>query len=249
MFSAKDGGDTRALGAAVSHLHRWVRQGVLAAGLAATATTNTSTSEIIHTAANHPWLTTDLGWVHAGDLRPGERVVTLPRSLASVATIAAVWVVPGAGEMDNLTVAQDHTYAVGATQAVVHNEGPCPDGLLYRNLRPDEDPAQGIFPKAPERTEITPAGHITNGSRPNFKGSPYISTTKSLQVATEWQGSSRMIAIDPAKVQGDILDFSTPELARAAGFGGRVYANAVSSHEVLIKGFSPPEAILWVREP
>ncbi|HEV2237494.1 MAG TPA: hypothetical protein VGR57_12600 [Ktedonobacterales bacterium] len=33
--------------------------------------------ETIHTTANHPWLTADRGWVLAGDLRLGERVVRL----------------------------------------------------------------------------------------------------------------------------------------------------------------------------
>lgn len=83
-------------------------------------------TETIHTTANHPWLTTDRGWVHAGDLRPGEPVVTLPgqtgsASSATTATVAWVRAVAGAAEMDNLTVAQDHTYVVGASRAVVHN--------------------------------------------------------------------------------------------------------------------------------
>ena len=34
-------------------------------------------AETIHTTANHPWLTSDRGWVVAGDLREGEPVVTL----------------------------------------------------------------------------------------------------------------------------------------------------------------------------
>ncbi len=29
----------------------------------------------IHTTANHPWLTTDWGWVPAGDLHSGEPIV------------------------------------------------------------------------------------------------------------------------------------------------------------------------------
>ena len=33
--------------------------------------------ETIHTTANHPWLTADRGWVQAGELKPGESVVTL----------------------------------------------------------------------------------------------------------------------------------------------------------------------------
>ncbi|HEV2239312.1 MAG TPA: hypothetical protein VGR57_21835 [Ktedonobacterales bacterium] len=33
--------------------------------------------ETIHTTTNHPWLTADRGWVPAGGLRLGERVVRL----------------------------------------------------------------------------------------------------------------------------------------------------------------------------
>ncbi len=109
---------------AMTRLHRWVRLGALAAGLAATlltttvggasaqaapATTDTpaptraSSGETINTTANHPWLTSDRGWVPAGDLQPGEGVVTLD---GAASTVAWVHVVPGAGEMDNLTVAR-----------------------------------------------------------------------------------------------------------------------------------------------
>jgi hypothetical protein len=77
-----------------TRLHRWVTSGVLAAGLGATLLTTTvapaqaagattattatpAQTEVIHTTANHPWLTADRGWARAGDLRPGERVAPL----------------------------------------------------------------------------------------------------------------------------------------------------------------------------
>src|SRR5262249_47952886 len=68
-----------------------------------------SASETIHTTANHPWLTVDRGWVPAGDLKPGERVVTLDSQSNSV--VEWVHAVPGQTDMYNLTVANDHTYA------------------------------------------------------------------------------------------------------------------------------------------
>lgn len=78
--------------------------------------------ETVHTTANHPWLTMDRGWVLAGDLRLGERVVRLD---GTTATVTALAVRPGVTDYYNLTVSQLHTYAVGAGQFVVHN---CPSG-------------------------------------------------------------------------------------------------------------------------
>ena len=51
------------------------------------------TDETIHTTAKHPWLTTDHGWVTAGELRVGEHVVELG---GHTATITALSVRPGA---------------------------------------------------------------------------------------------------------------------------------------------------------
>ncbi len=104
----------------------------------ATSSASGTPDATIHTTANHPWLTRDRGWVRAGGLRPGEQVVTLPGASAAsrttdattssgTATVARVHVMPGAAEMDNLTVAQDHTYVVGARQ-------PCPTPLLRESL-------------------------------------------------------------------------------------------------------------------
>ncbi len=76
-------------------------------------------TETIHTTANHPWLTADRGWVVAGALRSGEVVVTLDGQRGVVVTTQAV---AGHAAMDTLTVADDHTYAVGSGQWVVHND-------------------------------------------------------------------------------------------------------------------------------
>lgn len=63
----------------------------------------------------------------AGDLHAGEPVRTLDGQAAIV-----VWVhtVPGQADYYNLTVADDHTYVVGASRAVVHNDGVCPGDNL-----------------------------------------------------------------------------------------------------------------------
>lgn len=108
------------------------------------ATTSPAPIETIHTTSNHPWLTADRGWVEAGQLRPGEPVVTLS---GATETVAWVHVVAGQADMYNLTVAKDHTNAVGAGQVVVHNVG-CGNADLDRidQLRSDYHvPSRGNF--------------------------------------------------------------------------------------------------------
>ena len=127
---------------ASTRLHRWLPPSLtrtamgIAATVAVAVTVVTATpthaatitipppathTETIHTTATHPWLTADRGWVAAGALQPGEHVVTLS---GGTETVAWVHVVPGQAAMYNLTVAHDHTYAVGNGQYVVHNTGP-----------------------------------------------------------------------------------------------------------------------------
>jgi hypothetical protein len=78
----------------------------------------TGHGEVIHTTANHPWLTADQGWVLAGRLRPGEPVRRADRTTAQV---VALRVVPGAAPMWDLTLDRVHTFAVGTGEFVVHN--------------------------------------------------------------------------------------------------------------------------------
>lgn len=76
--------------------------------------------ETIHTTASHPWLSADCGFVRAGVLRIGEQVV---RADGTTATVVGLRVVSGAANMWDLTVANVHTFAVGAGAYVVHNCG------------------------------------------------------------------------------------------------------------------------------
>lgn len=75
-------------------------------------------SETLHTTTEHPFLTTDRGFVNAQDLQVGERVQQLD---GSYGVVLAVVVTPGAAVRYNLTVQDLHTYAVGADRWVVHN--------------------------------------------------------------------------------------------------------------------------------
>ncbi|WP_181785523.1 DUF6531 domain-containing protein [Streptomyces phytophilus] len=123
---------------------------------------------------------------------------------------------------------------------------PCPH-TVYRNLRPDEDPALGLVAKNPDAT-YTPAGHVLNGSRPGW-ASQFISTTRSSDVALNSQWTSgRVVAIDLRMVPGSVIDLSTDagrELHNIRGF--TAINRTKSSAEVLITGRIPPEAITWVK--
>jgi hypothetical protein len=92
----------------------------------------TTTTEVVQTTANHPWLTADHGWLVAGDLGVGEPVQELD---GSTATVVVVQVVPGAASMWDLTVSNIHTFAVGDGAYVVHNNNCNPSSTeLDRHL-------------------------------------------------------------------------------------------------------------------
>ncbi|MGZ3664540.1 MAG: polymorphic toxin-type HINT domain-containing protein [Ktedonobacterales bacterium] len=97
---------------------------------AAELTAATTHDELIHTTAKHPWLTTDRGFVLAGTLHSGERVV---REDGTPATVVAVVVRSGAADYYNLTVSVLHTYAVGSGRYVVHNCNPGETLSKYRS--------------------------------------------------------------------------------------------------------------------
>jgi hypothetical protein len=72
----------------------------------------------VHTTTEHPFLTTDRGWVDAQDLVPGKHVQQLD---GGIGVVVGTHVVVGIDVRYNLTVQDMHTYAVGANQWVVHN--------------------------------------------------------------------------------------------------------------------------------
>lgn len=128
--------------------------------------------ETIHTTANHPWLTADRGWVEAGQLQPGEAVVTLN---GSSGTVAWVHTVPGQADMYNLTVANDHTYAVGDGQWVVHNT--CGGHVTGEDLYAsggspnNDDPAlRGVKIRANKDIGVDDVGMVMGQRAPNPSG-------------------------------------------------------------------------------
>jgi hypothetical protein len=73
--------------------------------------------ETLHTTRKHPFLTVERGFLPANALKPGMHVI---EANGHIGVVTKWVVVPGQATMYNLTVATDHTYAVGTGQWVVH---------------------------------------------------------------------------------------------------------------------------------
>ena len=82
--------------------------------------TVTISGEIIHTTPEHPFYTSEGGWVDAKDLVSGAHVLAAEGGLGTVEDVRfrTDYMV-----MYNLTVADDHTFFVGAGKWLVHNAG------------------------------------------------------------------------------------------------------------------------------
>lgn len=74
--------------------------------------------EIIETTPEHPFYTTNRGWVAAIDLREGDRIRNAD---GSDGVVEAVEAVEQSQDMYNLTVDEAHTFFVGDGQWLVHN--------------------------------------------------------------------------------------------------------------------------------
>ena len=127
--------------------------------------------------------------------------------------------------------------------------------IVYRNLRPNEDPSKGLSARQPGR-DMAPGGHVNNGSRDNFKGSQYISTTTDPAVAAQWREEGQTtVRFDTDRVVPDskgnlsIVDISDREKAVKAGLKARTVSYAAASKEVLVEGYVPPDAIEKVPPP
>jgi hypothetical protein len=74
--------------------------------------------ELLHTTSEHPFLTTERGFLSAGQLVIGMHIL---RADGRTGIITGWKIVPGTRVMYNLEVAHDHTFTVGDGQWVVHN--------------------------------------------------------------------------------------------------------------------------------
>ncbi|WP_211100302.1 RHS repeat domain-containing protein, partial [Azospirillum sp. B4] len=108
--------------------------------------------------------------------------------------------------------------------------------FVYRGLAKGEDPAVGLTARAPD------AGNSEISHVAGKRESQWISTTKSMETATEKYGENGAVRIDLNKVGSEISDIS-------GGFpqGGRMSNWSVRDQEVLIKNYIPPDAIQKVK--
>ena len=105
--------------------------------------------------------------------------------------------------------------------------------VVYRGLADGEDPAGGLTARAPG-TDVSPASHVAGQ-----QASPWISTSKSLAVATEKYGAHGVVGIDLSKVSSQVVNLS----GGIPGMPGMLSNWAKADQEVLIRDSVPPGAI------
>jgi len=112
-----------------------VVQAVIDDGVKPLLAVDLSDGEAITVTADHPFyvdrgaLLGKAGWLHAGDLWPGDRLRTAD---GKDVTVVGLRRNVGRAEVYTLTVAHDHTFFVGAVKVLVHN-GMC--SVVVRTLK------------------------------------------------------------------------------------------------------------------
>ena len=88
--------------------------------------------------------------------------------------------------------------------------------------------------RAPDAIDVSPISHVAGKYM-----TPWISTSRSYDVASSKYGANGVAAIDLDKIYTEVVDIST-----GIPGGGRMSNWAKSDQEVLIKGHVPADAIL-----
>lgn len=115
--------------------------------------------------------------------------------------------------------------------------------VVYRGLRSDENPMDGLSAKNPNRG-MSVEGHVSSGSR--NKGSQYISTTKDVDIARRYAGEGGVVvSIRLDALGGDvkIYDLTNKDVLDKHIKFPMTRNFATKSKEVLIEGYIPPDAI------
>jgi hypothetical protein len=108
---------------------------------------STGTSTVVHTTAHHPfWNATTRQWTDAADLKPGDKLRNPDGG--STQQVTAVEVRAGQALMDDLTVADVHTYYILAesTPILVHNCGGAHTGHSRDCICGRGDNGETIYP-------------------------------------------------------------------------------------------------------
>jgi RHS repeat-associated protein len=107
--------------------------------------------------------------------------------------------------------------------------------IVYRGLAAGEDAAAGLVARAPNATNSA-ASHVAGA-----RASQWISTTRSLEIATSRFGENGVIAIDLSLVGSEVMDLT----AGIPGIGRNTMLSrwAINAQEILIQGSVPARAI------
>ncbi|HYE53751.1 MAG TPA: polymorphic toxin-type HINT domain-containing protein, partial [Chitinophagaceae bacterium] len=90
--------------------------------------TITAGSAVIVTTPEHPFWSADKGWIHAKNVKAGDKLYTLDKSEV---TVTGIRVDKGSFSVYNFEVANTHTYYVSEEQVLVHNQCYSPQGRPY----------------------------------------------------------------------------------------------------------------------
>jgi hypothetical protein len=162
--------------------------------------------------------------------------------VASVGVNVVLAVVTGGADAE-----ADAAVAEEATQLTLFDLPP--HTTVFRVLRPEEDPAAGLFPKDPSSTRSLDY-HVRYGSGPGVR-TRFISTTALRQVAVKWatKDGRRIAVIDLSKVQGGVYDLTIAANRRRYLTNPVARNFAQASAEVVIEGTIPADAIVLVYDP
>jgi RHS repeat-associated protein len=190
----------------------------------------TQQKEAIHTNEKHPFLTKEKGFIPVSQLKPGMHILEANGSYGVVATLVLV---PGGMWMYNLTVTQDHTYAVGLDQWIVHNCGDDPpDGWTKENYGPDNKEGVSDFTHIDENGNRLEATLFHDSGELQIPWMDSLSQAKAnLPSLIDWLGDS--VQTIKGYVTDNLGTYFSP-VSRGTALVNRVLSPALEE-----SGFSP----------
>ena len=108
---------------------------------------------------------------------------------------------------------------------------------VFRGLDLGEDPSKGLVARNPN-APTTPGQHIAGARR-----SPWISTTRSEEIAKTRYGQFGVVRIDLSKLNTIIVDCTRGVPEDGYTPTGQMSRRGIRDQEVLIHKYVPPEAI------
>lgn len=143
------------------------------------------------------------------------------------------------GGVDGIVDAGANAALGDGTDAVINETTDEGANLVYRGLAADEDPAAGLVARVPDAGNSV-ASHVAGA-----RASQWISTTRSLEVASSRFGENGVVAIDLSRVSSPVVDLT--EGIPGLGPDTMLSRWAIKLQEVLVQGKIPAEAITPIR--